>query len=159
MLLCCKNHSFGNNKYIHNVEFTCIHYFLGSLCDNTIRSHYAKFNHLDLAMLRDNSNISSLSEEEMLSLKEPEPEPSSPKASQSQFPKFKFKKSAAKVVSSGESRDTDNNSNDKNSSDSFKSAEENVITDKEPNVESVMRLVLMMKQGLHHVFESCGRGS
>ena len=115
------------------------------MCDNTIRSHYAKFNHLDLAMLRDNSNISSLSEEEMLTLKEPEPEPSSPKASQSQFPKFKFKKSAAKVVSSGESRDTDNNSNDKNSSDSFKSAEENVITNKEPNVESVMRLVLMMK--------------
>ena len=109
--------------------------FLGSLCDNTIRSHFAKFNHFDLAMVRDNSNISSLSEEDKLSQKELAPV--SPIVSQTQAPKFKFKKTAAKVVSS----DTDINSNDKDSSDSFKSAKESVTKSKDSNEEMVIRLL------------------
>ena len=71
----------------------------GLSCDNTIRSHFAKFNHLDLASFRDTDSSFSLSQ--MMPKDEIPPE-----LPPTQMKKFKFKKVDAKVTSSEESKET-----------------------------------------------------
>ena len=84
----------------------------GLRCDNTIRSHFAKWNHLELASHRDESSTTTSSSELC---------PITPS-----LPKFKFKKTSAKMTSSEETKEQDS-SHESKSAPSEKCNEEDAI--------------------------------
>ena len=89
----------------------------GPSCDNTIRSHFAKFNHIELAIIRDNSFGDSL---DLASVSQAQPSATGPK--------FKFKKVSA-IITSSEDTSEDIKFLTKNTREDEKPSESSKTTD------------------------------
>ena len=84
-------------------------YFKGTQCNNTIRSHFAKFSHLELALVRDSSSSGSIyttaesdkNDIDLVDKNEPVLK-NIQSVPQPNLPRFKFKKTSPKLTSSDE---------------------------------------------------------